>query len=112
MKNPNGFARPRRGRTSPARRAQLLAAFERSGLSAADFARQQGLGYTTFCQWRQHRTKPPPGPTFVEVQLPEPAAPVEVWVEVGAYARLCLTSAAQLELAARLLHHLDTLPSC
>jgi hypothetical protein len=41
----------RRARTSVARRRQLLAAFERSGLTAAAFARQHGIVYTTFCSW-------------------------------------------------------------
>ena len=111
MKRFNGFS-IHRHRTSPARRTQLLAAFDRSGLSAAAFARQQGIGYTTFCRWRQHRSKTPSAPAFVEVELAEATAPVEVWVEVGAHARLCLTSNGQLELAARFLHHLDTLASC
>jgi hypothetical protein len=44
MKSLNGFARHRRRRTSPSRRTELLAAFDRSGLSAAAFARQQGIG--------------------------------------------------------------------
>src|SRR5258708_21725700 len=43
--------------TPPARRVQLLKAFERSGSSAAAFARQYGLTYTTFCGWRQQRAK-------------------------------------------------------
>ena len=42
----------RRSRTTSARRHQLLAEFDRSGLSAAAFAQQHHLAYTTFCRWR------------------------------------------------------------
>ena len=112
MKNSNRFPRLRRPRTSPRQRAQLLAAFERSGLSAAAFARQQGIGYSTFCGWRHRQAQPHPSPAFVEVELAEPLAAVELWIEVGAHARLCLTEAAQVELAARFLHRFNALASC
>ncbi len=112
MKNSNGVARRRRRRTSPSRRLELLAAFADSGLSAAAFARQQGIGYTTFCGWRHRRAKAPPAPAFVEVEVAAPAAAVEVWIELGAHARLRLTSEAQLELAARLLHRFHALGTC
>jgi hypothetical protein len=112
MKTSNGSPPQRRPRTAPRRRAQLLAAFDGSGLSAAAFARQQGLGYTTFCGWRHRRAKPKPSPAFLEVEMPEPAAAVELWIEVGAQARLRLTSVGQLELAARFLHRFNARASC
>ena len=112
MKSTNRSLRHRRHRTPPARRHQLLAAFDRSGLSALAFARQQGIGYTTFCGWRQRRAKAKALPAFVEVEVPGPAAAVELLIEVGAHARLRLTSAAQMELAARFLHHFNALTSC
>ena len=90
----------------------MLAAFERSGLSAAAFARQQDIGYTTFCSWRHRQAKRSTPPNFVEVEVASPADPVELWLEVGAHARLCLTSEAQLELAARFLHHVEALAAC
>ena len=63
-------------RTDAAQRAQLLAAFDQSGLSAAAFARQHGLHYTTFCGWRQRRAKSSPSPGFVQVELrPAPTPP-------------------------------------
>lgn len=55
MKTSNGFPRRRSKRTDGDGRAQLLAAFDRSGLSAATFARQHGLDYTSLCGWRQRR---------------------------------------------------------
>ena len=97
---------------SSSRRAQLLAAFDRSGLSAAAFARQQGVRYTTFCSWRRRQAKRTTSPKFVEVELAAPANPVELWVEVGAHARLCLTSEAELELAARFLQQVEALAAC
>lgn len=110
MKTSNGFAR--RPRTTPARRTQLLAKFDRSGLSAAAFARQHGIGHSTFCGWRCRRGKTKPPPTFVEVELSESAAAVELLVEVGASARLRISSAGQVELAARFLQRFNTLAAC
>jgi hypothetical protein len=49
-------------RTTGPRRAALLQAFDRSGLSAAAFARQYHLNYTTFCGWRHKRAKANPIP--------------------------------------------------
>ena len=110
MKTSNGYPRRRLRRTQADRRSQLLAAFDRSGLSAAAFARQQGLNYTTFCGWRHRRAKASPG--FVQVELPSPAAPVELVIELNAHARMRIGSAAQIELAARLLQALNTTRSC
>ena len=104
---------PRRGaRTRAARRAKLLAAFDRSGLSAAAFARQHGLTYTTFCGWRHRRAKTKPSPQFVQVELPAATAPAELVVELNAHARLRLTGANQLELAARLIKALNAATPC
>jgi hypothetical protein len=112
MKISNGFPSHRRQRTAPSRRTQLLAAFDRSGMSAAAFARHQGIGYTTFCGWRHRRAKTKVSPTFVEVELPGPVAAVELLIEVGAHTRLRVSSAGQVELAARFLHCFNALPSC
>lgn len=37
---------------------QLLDQFQRSGLSAAAFARQQSLCYSVFCRWRKRFAAP------------------------------------------------------
>jgi hypothetical protein len=49
-----------RVRTSKEQRRTLLAEFERSGLSAAGFAKRTGLKYSTLAGWlqRYRRTKP------------------------------------------------------
>jgi len=102
MKQNRVTPRRRAPRTDAARRSQLLAAFDRSGLSAADFARQQGVPYTTFCGWRQRRDRGQASPAFVQVELDPSAPPSELLIEVGA-ARLRVGSEAQLPLAAGLL---------
>ena len=112
MKISNGFSHRRRQRTPSSRRAQLLAAFDRSGLSAAAFARQHDIGYTTFCGWRHRRTKAKAAPIFVQVELPGPAAAVELLIEVGAHTRLRISSAGQVELAARFVHCFNAQASC
>ena len=104
--------RPAKSRTSAARRAQLLAAFDRSGLSATAFARQHGLTYSTFCGWRHRRARAKPSPQFVQVELPATPAPVELLIELGAHVRLRLTGARQLELAARLIQALNAATPC
>jgi transposase-like protein len=49
-----------RVRSTPERRAAILAEFERSGVSAAQFARLAGIKYSTFAQWVQrHRRRHP-----------------------------------------------------
>ena len=44
--------------------------------------------------------------------LSEPTAPVELLIELGAPARLRITSASQIEWAARLLHRLNAPAAC
>lgn len=108
MESSNGS--PRHKPIDAKRRAELLAEFDRSGLTAAAFARQQGLHYTTFCNWRHRRARTSAG--FVEVELPAPATPVEVTVELSAQARMRLTSVDQVELAVRLIQALNTPGAC
>ena len=52
-----------RVRISKEQRRVILAEFERSGLSAARFARQTGLKYPTFAAWVQHSRRPKRPPT-------------------------------------------------
>lgn len=109
MKPSNGSPRRHRRSTDPKRRAELLAAFDRSELTAASFARRHGIHYTTLYAWRR-RAKA--SPEFVEVELPPPAAPVELTVELGAGARMRLSRIDQVELAVRLIRALNTPISC
>jgi hypothetical protein len=111
MKRNGVFPRRRAPRTEAARRSELLAAFDRSGLAAVDFARQQGIHYTTFCGWRQRRDRAKSPPAFVQVELDPPGPASELVIEVGV-ARLRLVSVAQLPLAAGLLQMLREVPRC
>ena len=112
MKTKKAFPQHRSARPDAARRAQLLGTFDRSGLSAAAFARQQGLNYTTFCGWRAHRAKSQTTPAFVQVEVAAPAPPVELVIEVGPHTRLRVRSEGQMVLAAQLLRHLNTPGAC
>ena len=106
LKSSKRFSGIPRTRVDGQRRARLLAAFDRSGLSAAAFARRQKLNYTTFCGWRQRRDRAKASPAFVQVELASPMPPSELVIEMGA-ARLRLVSVTQLPLAARLLQMLQ-----
>ena len=105
----------KRGRqpTTPEERAALLAAFARSGDSAAAFAREHGIAYSTFCAWRgQQPTENVPSLGLVEVAWDGPAAPIGLLVEVGSQMRLHVTAPDQVELAAQLIRALEDSESC
>jgi len=89
----DGAKRDRRGRVSwpKQRRDELLAEYERSGLSQAAFARSAGVRYPTFAHWVQEARRAPRGlkprtaaPRFAEVRLgadmPAPVAMPELSV--------------------------------
>ena len=110
MKSSNGSPPRHRKPASARRRKELLAAFDRSGLSATAFARRHGIHYTTLYAWRRRQAQGSPG--FVEVELPAPTAPVELIVELGAQARMRIGSADQVELAVRLIRTLNAPRAC
>ena len=110
MKTYRPFPRGLR-RTTARRRAQLLAAFKRSGLSGAAFARQYKLNYTTFCGWR-HQAKAKAAPGFVQVEMPAALPAAELMIELGAQARLRISSAGQLALAVQLLRQFNAQAPC
>jgi hypothetical protein len=80
-------------------------------MSAAAFARQYHINYTTFCGWRQRQARKA-AVAFAQVELPAPLAAAHLVIELGPQARLRLDSEAQLPLAARLLQHLNPSQSC
>lgn len=74
----DGQRRDRRGRViwPQERREEMLAEYERSGLSQAAFARREGVKYPTFAHWVQERRRDAGGkpaaradaaPRFVEL---------------------------------------------
>ena len=69
--------RGRQGRRfiSAERRRELIDAFGQSGLTRSEFARREGIKYTTLCNWVQREGKDggadkAPGLRFAEVALP------------------------------------------
>ena len=81
-------------------------------MTAAAFARQHGLNYTTFCGWRQRRAAGKASPGFVQVEVAASAAPAELVIELPARVRMRISSAGQIELAARLLQVLNATTAC
>jgi hypothetical protein len=112
MKRLHGPQRRRSPRTDAAQRAQLLAKFDRSGHSAADFARQHGIHYTTFCGWRQRRDKAQAAPGFVEIELNGATAAGGLVIELGGVARMRVESAGQVGLAVQIVQQLKRAVSC
>jgi len=98
MKQPRGPRRGRRRPTDPDERARLLVEFERSDQSAAAFAREHGIQYTTFCGWRSRQSKVKGSADFVQVELPTPSASAELVIELGGHARVRLSSVGTVEL--------------
>ena len=58
-----------RVRTSKEQRCDILAAFERRGVSAVEFAKENGIKYTTFAGWlqRHRRAKPKGQPSIMRL---------------------------------------------
>ena len=101
-----------RVRASKEQRRLILAEFERSGMSAAQFVQRAGLKYSTFAAWvhRYHRTKPPARRSPVRLLEAEltPAASVPVLtVQLPGSARLEITEVRQLPLVVALVRALE-----
>lgn len=99
-------------RTSVLRRRELLAEYESSGLSIADFVRKQGIRYSTFYAWlAQSEAKPQsalkPKVCFAEIEVEPTGSSEPIVIELGQHARMRLSSAQQVGLAARLLKELE-----
>jgi hypothetical protein len=103
-----------RVRRSGAQRAEILAAFDASGVSAAEFARLVGVKYLTLAGWLHRRGRPrgevgprnAPAVRFVEAAVPPPEASAPLELELPGGVRLRLTEPAQVPLAAALLRGL------
>lgn len=107
-----------RVRTSREQRRLILDEFERSGVSAVEFARRAGLKYSTLAGWRhRHRRSKRSGPVrpvrLLEAVWPAASLPASETLPVllPGGARLELTCAAQLPLAVALLRELVK-PTC
>ena len=102
-----------RVRTSREQRRVILAEFERSGMSAAEFARRTGLKYSTFAAWVQRghrRTKrlARRAPVrLLEAVLTTATPATALTVQLPGGARLELSEAGQIPLTAALVHALE-----
>jgi transposase-like protein len=86
-----------RRRTPAGRRAQLLAAYRRSGQTQREFARAEGIRYTTFCTWAQaerRRGALPPAPARGPRRAPTPTAPSAAKVPTVRFAEVDLPPGA------------------
>jgi transposase-like protein len=73
----DGEKRDNRGRrrVTAERRAEVVAAYEGSGMTMAAFARREGINYTTLAHWvmKARQAAPTRSPIrFAEVELPMP----------------------------------------
>jgi hypothetical protein len=102
-----------RVRTGRERREQLLAEFDRSGVSGARFARMAGIKYATFAGWLHQRRRAAAGVkrlrpvTWVEAAVKPAGAegpPLRVQLPGGAWMELA--SSAQMSAAVQLLREL------
>jgi transposase-like protein len=88
-------------RASKEQRRLILAEFERSGVSGAQFAKRTGLKYSTLAGWRQRyrRTKPPSRaqPMRLLEAVVEPAQPGAA--PSAAWMVLCLPGGSRVEIA-------------
>jgi len=99
-------------RASKAQRRVILAKFEQSGLSAARFAQRTGLKYSTFAAWvqRYRRTKRPerkPALRLLEAVVAPPAPVPGLQVHLPNGARLEISNAGQIPLAAALVRAME-----
>jgi transposase-like protein len=101
-----------RVRTSKEQRRIILVEFARSGLSAAQFARQTGLKYSTFALWvqRYRRTKrsgrKPPLRLLEAVMTPTPSLST-LLVQLPGGARVEIHEFSQVSLVAGLVRALE-----
>ena len=101
-----------RVRASREQRRVILAEFERSGVSAAQFAQRTGLKYSTFAGWEQRyrRTKRPSVKASIhllEAVVAPAALSSPLVVQLPGGARLEIREASQVPLVATLLRTLE-----
>src|SRR5262245_40505350 len=99
-------------RTSKEQRRLILSEFERSGASAAQFARRTGLKYSTFAAWVQrHRRRKRPGSKspvrLLEAVVSSTPSLSTLEVQLPGGVRLEIRDASQVPLVAALVRALD-----
>jgi DNA-binding transcriptional regulator YiaG len=99
-------------RATKEQRRVILAKFEQSGLSAVQFAQRTGLKYSTFAAWvqRYRRVKRPerkPAMRLLEAVVAPTAPPPGLQVQLPDGARLEISDASQIPLAAALVRAME-----
>lgn len=99
-------------RTTKPQRRVILAEFQRSGLSAAQFAKRSGLKHSTFAVWvqRERRRRAPgrkPPVRLLEAVVSPAPAPSALWVQLPGGAQLELRAANQIPLVIALMRALE-----
>ena len=79
MKPSSPGASSLRRRLTATERERLLTELDRSGFSAATFARERQLTYTTLCHWRRQRARGKPV-AFAEVEIVPPPVVEAGWI--------------------------------
>lgn len=108
-----------RVRSTRAQRREVVAQFERSGLSGPAFCKVAGINYQTFVGWRKEARRdrrsdavrgasvatPPNSVRFLEASLPQMQVAARAGIEVclTGGARLLVADVAQVPLAAQLI---------
>jgi transcriptional regulator with XRE-family HTH domain len=88
-----------RVRTSKGQRRTILAEFERSGMSAAQFAKRTGLKYSTLAGWLQRARRNPPLKRARRLRLLEAVVESTAGTVAGATLVLELPGGVRLALA-------------
>jgi transposase-like protein len=102
-----------RVRTSKEQRRAILTEFERSGVSVTQFARRNGLKYSTFAAWVQRYRRPKRATLKSPVRLleavvtPTPLNSPSLHVQLPGGARLEFREASQVPLVAALVRALE-----
>ena len=100
-----------RGRVRASKEQQqvILAEFERSRMSAVQFAKTHGLKYSTFAYWvaRQRRSQAPGGQPALRLLEAVITPPAGLLVQLPGGARLELCDRRQVPLAAALVRALE-----
>jgi transposase-like protein len=105
-----------RVRTPPEKREAMLAEYDRSGMTGAQFARFVGVRYSTLMYWLQKRRRArraggrceaaarPDHPRWLEARLEGEASKAEnIVVEVGGGVRMLVSNRTQAALAGEVL---------
>ena len=113
-----------RVRTPPAKREAMLAEYDRSGMTGAQFARFVGVRYSTLMYWLQRRRKEagpagqmatamPDHPGWLEARVEGEISKSEnIVVEIGGGVRMVVGNRAQAALAGELLRAMGMVRGC